>query len=144
MLEPPVKWRSVARWEEGAREVPADAATLLQEIDRTVETLVARALAQIDSLAQTHGDANRIVFLRYASDDDLGRIDPTTLQQLRSHRVHAAMLGRLRRAAAARDLECRIVTFNPTAYAAWLKKTNLSDDPAARSAWAAQALDRHR
>ena len=109
-----VQGRSIKYWEMGASNhgVPADVAALVQELADKVDAMAADAIAR-------HAGAADVVLMRTS--------DP----------IANAVASRVYLALRQRGQDARMVTFDAKAYRATLQG---QDTPAARQAWAVQAL----
>lgn len=121
--------RTVRRWEDGTRSVPDDAAARLRELDALAE----RICEQGFRVTMDAPDGAIIAVLRYETEADFAAFQGAAIPHM--HRIHAAAIGRLARAAKGR---VRIVAMQPDAYLAWLGKRK--DTSAMRSAWAAEQV----
>lgn len=133
LLARQVRERTVRYWESGGQPIPNDASALLLELDALAEQQALRAMAVVADATATHGNPPGTVhLLRYADDADL---DPA----IRPFGVgfHSAMTGRVREALERAGVSVRIVYYDKPACSAWLHANGLRNDPAGRSAWAA-------
>lgn len=116
--------RTIRRWEDGSRELPEDAAGRLLELDAEAD----RMAEQGRRMCLAHPAAVIVTVLRYERLEDYPRA-----AYPHAHRIHAAALGRLKKAAPSR---VRIVSFSAEAYRAWLGKRK--DSPELRATWGAE------
>lgn len=128
-----VKLRTAQYWEAGRMAVPADVASMLDRIDKTLDSTVAQAVAHIDDLTEQHGAPAEIALVRYRSDADLWRFRPD-MKPLPAT-THAAMLSRLRRVLWSRSIPSVIEFMEPDEYLTWL--AGRPDTEAERANWAA-------
>lgn len=106
---------------------------MLDRIDKTLDSAVAQAVAQIDDLAEQHGIPAEVALVRYRSDADLWRFR-SDMKPLPAT-THAAMLSRLRRVLRSRNIRSVIKFMEPDEYMAWL--AGRADTEAERANWAA-------
>ena len=71
-----VKMRTAQYWKAGRMAVPADVASMLDRIDKTLDSTVARAVAHINDLSERHGAPAEKTPVRYRTDTDLWRFRP--------------------------------------------------------------------
>lgn len=126
--------RTIRWWETGGRRIPEDAARDLAELDTRVERTV---MVVVEMWAKASPRARRATLLRYHTDEELRRYQPDTLAMLGSARVHAAMIGRAKRAIEQRGGRVTITFMDSNAYESWLADSGSEDAPEARAAWAA-------
>ncbi|AMW34902.1 DUF1870 family protein [Haematospirillum jordaniae] len=126
-----VRLRTAQYWETGRMAVPADVASMLLDIDRALEDMVAQSLAKIEGTAAQHAGAVEVILLRYRTDKDLWEFHPDLAPLPAS--THAAMLARLCRALSARSIPTVIQYMEPDEYWEWLG--DRPDTEAARSEW---------
>jgi transcriptional regulator with XRE-family HTH domain len=115
--------RTIRRWEDGTRPLPADAAERLSILDTMAETIAQQGIQTI----QAHPEAVEIVVIRYERNEDF-----PDGQFPHANCIHAAALGRLKRTAPER---VKIIGFEPDKYFAWLG--DRQDTQGSRSEWAA-------
>jgi len=128
-----VKLRTAQYWEAGRMAVPADVASMLDRIDKILDSAVAQAVAHIDELAEHHGAPPEITLVRYRTDADLWRFRPD-MKPLPAA-THAAMLSRLRRVLWSRSIPSVIEFLDPDEYTTWL--AGRQDTETERANWAA-------
>lgn len=133
LLERAVRDRTVRYWEAGAQPIPDDARDFLLMLDALAEQQARHALTVVADVTATQGGApDSVTLLRYADDAD---IDPP-LRRFGGG-FHSAMTGRVREALERTGVRVRIVYYDKPACSAWLRANGLRNDPAGRSAWAA-------
>lgn len=119
--------RTVQRWEDGARGIPADIIEEILRLDSSVESTAQSILAKIRAGGPT-------TLVRFESDEDLKRcLDSTTPHE---HRLHAAALQRVRRDSSILGRPLRIVTMEFEDYAAWRFQHQFESDDEALTRWA--------
>lgn len=139
LLERQVRERTVRYWESGGQPTPDDARDFILSLDALAEQQAQRALAVVtEVVAEQGGPPESMHLLRYADDADL---DPA----LRMYGVgfHSALVGRVREALERAGVRVRIVYYDRAACSAWLRAQGLRNDPAGRSAWAADQAGVH-
>lgn len=133
-----VRLRTVQYWEAGRMAVPEDVATLLADIDQTLESAVAQTLALVAELKTRTGAPSEVMLVRYRSDEDLWRFRPD-MKPLPAT-THAAMLSRLRRELRSLSIISVIEFMRPDEYLAWLD--GRQDTEVERAAWVATLQDK--
>jgi transcriptional regulator with XRE-family HTH domain len=142
-----VQARTVKHWEtRTGAAVPADVAAIVRRWARWVLKTSALELARIryclHMTTQGEPKAGDVVLIRYKSTSHLPMEDR---QQDIGADAHGAMVARLML-----DLECdgvpvRVVWFDPEKFSDWVTQAqglpHGHDTPAARAAWAAQAIE---
>lgn len=130
-----VTHRSAAYWEAGSK-IPDDVIKLVLSLEKSVNDAVANALMSIIDVSESQQSLpERIVLVRYRTDEDLWRFRkdmadlPTTF--------HAAILYKLRTEITKTGIACNVVWLDPIKYMEWLDGRD--DSESMRSAWAAQS-----
>jgi transcriptional regulator with XRE-family HTH domain len=130
-----VSHRSAAYWEAGAK-IPNDVIKLILSLEKSVNNAVANALISIiDATENQQGLPDRIVLVRYKTDQDLWRFRKDMAGFPASY--HASILYRLRTEITKLGIACHVVWLDPIKYIEWLG--NREDSESMRSAWAALA-----
>lgn len=119
--------RTVQRWEDGARGIPADIAEAVERLDQSVEASAQKILGQIRAGGPT-------VLVRFDSEEDWQRFQRSPAPH--ENRLHAAALQRVRRDSAILGRPVRLVTMEFERFEEWRFKNGRENDSESCSAWA--------
>ena len=111
--------QTVQRWESGELPIPEDVEKMLVDFNQNIETIVAHAVEAFAEVTRDLGDeSNKVILIRYRTDDDLWHFRPDTRPNPASS--YSAMLWRMHQALEMRGIASVIGTMEPEDYFAWL------------------------
>ncbi len=132
-----VQERTARYWESGKSRIPADVSQRIKQLDDSLSHAAGQAVQQLTAQAAALPDGATLdtVLLRYRTDAELHNYRPDMYPFPAA--THAALLYRVRDAAAEAGITCRIIYMDPPRYESWRSRQDMPDDEATRAAWAA-------